>query len=266
MKVSKQLMAVTGGILILSVMITMIGFQISMNAAESPTNHLNVGLTETPVREESDMKVEMMAPPQKEIKKQGEKYQYILIESEGELPPGEKDITADEALDLTMSTLKQLFDFNYDNQVITVDYGTIIFVSDDSTVDTYHVTVNGPAKGDANLDGYFCSINSITGDIINVQKYILDERVDEYNYSETEDGYAVNNKTKKVAKSVALEFLKKYHIYDKDKVKTTDVKFNEYDVRRYSVYFKTDKGNTIIVEVAQKSQELMGYWVFPKEV
>ncbi|MGL4338166.1 MAG: hypothetical protein ACRCST_14885 [Turicibacter sp.] len=266
MKVSKQFIVVTGSILTFSIMLTLIGFQFSMNKAEASINSSAPDLTEAPVKEASDIKEEMMAKPPKEIMKQGEKYQYFLIEDEGELPPGEKDITVDEALYLTMNTLNQLFDFTYEDQVITVDYMSVIFVSDDVSVDTYHVTVNGPKDGDSKLDGYFCTINSITGEVISVNKYIDDERLNEYNYTEIEEGYAVTNQTKKIVEVVALDLLEKYHIYDKDKVKITDVKFNEYDVRKYEVYFKTDKGNNIILEVSQKSQELLGYWVFPKAI
>ncbi|MGL4374449.1 MAG: hypothetical protein ACRCS6_11720, partial [Turicibacter sp.] len=123
-----------------------------------------------------------------------------------------------------------------------------------------------PKNGDHNLDGYICTINSITGEVISANKYIDDERLNEYNYTEIEEGYAVTNQTKKIVEVVALDLLEKYHIYDKDKVKITDVKFNESDVRKYEVYFKTDKGNNIILEVSQKSQELLGYWVFPKAI
>lgn len=272
MKVSKKLMVVTGGILTLSVMVTMIGFQISMNVAEAALNQSDISLTEMPVREESETKVENIATPLKEVTKQGEKYVYTALE--GQWSPGEKDITVDAAIESTMEVLKQLYDFNYQDEEITVEYMPVIFVSKDVTVDTYHISVNGPGtissfsdesltiEGDPDSDGYVCLINAVTGEIISSNKYVYNERINEANYIEDEVGYTVNNQTKKEFKNLALEYLEKYDIYDKDKVKIEEIYFNEYDVRSYSIYFKTDKNQEIIIEISQKSKELIGHQIF----
>lgn len=272
MKVSKKLIVVTGGILSLSVVVALAGFQMSMNAVEAATNKSKFNLTETPVREESELKTENMANPPKEVEKQGEKYTYVMLE--GDNSPGEKDVTVDEAIDLTMQVLKQLYEFNYQNEVITVEYGPVIFVSKDVTVDTYHISVNGPktihsfsdefltVEGNPNSDGYVCLINSVTGEIISSNKYVYNERVEEANYTEDEAGYAVNNQTKKEFQNLALELIEKYDIYDKEKVKFKEIYFNEYDVRSYSVYFETDKNQEIIINISQKSKGLIGHQIF----
>lgn len=215
--------------------------------------------------------------PYGDVVVEGAKYTYMWrsLKDGTSTKPGEKDYTKDEAIDVMLDWLNKLYGFEYNGEKIIVAYKT----ATESTmydVDNYSLIVEELEQSDNKEEFYYeCGINSVTGELVHLAKYIkgLDnvELYSKYNYLEDDAAYTGINQYKieenlPEFKELALKYLDSYGIYDSSKVSYVTYDHNSYNTVSYDILLETDKKEEILIRINEKTKKLLEYHVSSKQL